>query len=695
MTQKERSDSDPLEPIRVLVVEDERVVARDIKACLENLGYAVSGMACSGLEAIEKATAIHPDVILMDIQLEGEMDGIKAAQQIWETLHIPVIYSTGHSDRATVERAMATEPFGYVLKPIKEQDLYVTLKTALKRYQAEVKALSTPAALMPVIEDPVMEGFKLPDGPLALDSAFYIERPPIEAHAFAEISKPGSLLRIKAPRKMGKSSLLLRIGQQAAKLSYATALIDFREADSVCFASLDKFLRWFCSSVARQLKLKPRLDDFWDEILGSKVSCTSYFESYLLQQLDQPMVLLLNEVNCVFNYPTMAQEFLALLRIWYEKARYIQIWQNLRLVIVHSTEISVPLNTKQSPFNVGLPLKLPQFTVEQVQELAQRYGLNSLQPDSIAALMKMVGGHPYLVHLAFYHLVQRSLTLDHLLQEAPTSTGIYSSHLQNCWALVQEHPALTDAVNQLVTATNGVYLESSIAYQLDSLGLVKAQGAVHQLSCELYRLYFQVKQLDGDSADVNRIGQLQEENQRLQDLLNTDALTQIANRRCFDNYLQTEWLRMQRDRTPLTLILCDIDYFKLYNDTWGHQAGDACLRQVAQTIQRTVKRPADLVARYGGEEFAIILPQTNASGALQVAEDIRLAIKASALPFNTSRYIGLPNSFVSVSLGVATTIPTSELTVEALILAADKAMYESKHQGRDRVTLSSDPNFSL
>src|SRR6478672_6374713 len=130
---------DPAPLIQVLVVEDERVVARDIKACLENVGFKVVGMATSGLEAIEKAKALLPNIVLMDIRLEGEMDGTQAAQQIWQQLQIPIIYSSGYSDQATVERATATEPFGYILKPVKERDLYVAVKTALQRHQRETK----------------------------------------------------------------------------------------------------------------------------------------------------------------------------------------------------------------------------------------------------------------------------------------------------------------------------------------------------------------------------------------------------------------------------------------------------------------------------------------------------------------------------------------------------------------------------
>ena len=120
--------------VQILVVEDESVIAADIKDCLENLGYAVPAIAVSGETAVDMATSIRPDLVLMDIRLKGEMDGIQAAAHIWHHLRIPVVYSTGHSDRSTMERAKATGPFGYVLKPVEEQELYVAIETALQRF---------------------------------------------------------------------------------------------------------------------------------------------------------------------------------------------------------------------------------------------------------------------------------------------------------------------------------------------------------------------------------------------------------------------------------------------------------------------------------------------------------------------------------------------------------------------------------
>ncbi|BAY18459.1 diguanylate cyclase/phosphodiesterase with GAF sensor [Anabaenopsis circularis NIES-21] len=173
--------------------------------------------------------------------------------------------------------------------------------------------------------------------------------------------------------------------------------------------------------------------------------------------------------------------------------------------------------------------------------------------------------------------------------------------------------------------------------------------------------------------------QLQQANQELQRLAASDGLTQVANRRCFDDTLNTEWQRLAREQACLSLILCDVDCFKLYNDTYGHLAGDDVLRQVAQAISMTVKRPADLVARYGGEEFAIILPNTDIEGAIAVATEIQNNIRALQLQQPNSQV----NQIITLSLGVATIIPDSQSSPATLIAAADQGLYQAKAQGRN------------
>ena len=168
-----------------------------------------------------------------------------------------------------------------------------------------------------------------------------------------------------------------------------------------------------------------------------------------------------------------------------------------------------------------------------------------------------------------------------------------------------------------------------------------------------------------------------------------DGLTQIANRRRFDEYLLQEWGRHIRMQQPLSLLLCDVDHFKLYNDHHGHQAGDECLKSVAKALTLCY-RAGDLVARYGGEEFAMVLPQTNRAGAVWVAERIRVAVAAAALPHAASPVCDR----VTVSVGVAciTPQPHGPTDARALVEAADRQLYLAKHLGRDQVSYEDEVN---
>ena len=329
-----------------------------------------------------------------------------------------------------------------------------------------------------------------PGSPVPLGSPFYINHPLIEELAYQEIAKPGSVLRIKAPRKMGKSSLLLRILDRANSLGYRTVSLDFQQAEEAVLDNLDKFLRWFCANISRHLDLPPLLDDFWDEDMGSKVSCTIYLQQYILTEINRPLVLALNEVNRIFEYPKIAREFLPLLRSWHEEAKRNKTLEKLRLIVLHSTEIYIPLKLTESPFNVGLPLQLPYFTEEQILALAQRYGLDWTDSHDAERLMAMVGGHPYLVRLAFYHLYQKAVTLDMLLQEAPTIGGIYKDYLRNFWVTLQADTELAIALKQVVKSERGLELEPVVACKLVSMGLIHIDNNRCTLSCELYRLYF-------------------------------------------------------------------------------------------------------------------------------------------------------------------------------------------------------------
>jgi diguanylate cyclase (GGDEF)-like protein len=185
--------------------------------------------------------------------------------------------------------------------------------------------------------------------------------------------------------------------------------------------------------------------------------------------------------------------------------------------------------------------------------------------------------------------------------------------------------------------------------------------------------------------------ELETANKKLEKLVHLDALTEVANRRHFDEHLFKEWYRLKREKLPLSLIMADVDYFKSYNDHYGHLVGDDCLKSIAQTIKPLAKRPADLVARYGGEEFGIILPNTPLKGAMDVGEKIHREIIQLAIVHEKSQV----SQYVTLSLGVATMIPTHESSYKDLINMADQALFQAKKQGRNRLVRSSESKLKL
>ena len=186
---------------------------------------------------------------------------------------------------------------------------------------------------------------------------------------------------------------------------------------------------------------------------------------------------------------------------------------------------------------------------------------------------------------------------------------------------------------------------------------------------------------------VRDVSERKESEKKLQEAYNavealaiTDALTGLANRRRFDQYIAVEWRRSMRDRQPLSLLMLDADKFKAYNDTYGHQRGDNCLKQIAEACMDVVSRPGDLIARFGGEEFVVVLPNTESEGAMHVANEICEALRSRRLP-----HTGNAPGIVTISAGCATQIPKFGKHAHDLVEQADKALYRAKSNGRDQV----------
>lgn len=316
-------------------------------------------------------------------------------------------------------------------------------------------------------------------------------------------------------------------------------------------------------------------------------------------------------------------------------------------------------------------------------------------PDNLLLLQTILGGQGYQVQSAHHGrealAITQTRSVDLVLLDItmPELSGFEVCQQLKSNPATQDIPVifisgLDEAADKVKAFTVGgadyitrpFQLEEVLVRVENQLNLLQLKRQLQEQNSVLRREIWQRQQ--AESA-------LQQVNQELHRLATLDGLTGIANRRHFDAYLAQEWRRLAREQEPLALILCDIDNFKLYNDTYGHQAGDHCLRQVAAAISRVLKRPADLVARYGGEEFAMILPHTGQSGVWQVAAAIQQEIAQLRIVHIRSPL----EEYVTLSLGMAYLIPTKPCFTDALIAAADRALYEAKRQGKNRAVLQS------
>jgi hypothetical protein len=360
----------------------------------------------------------------------------------------------------------------------------------------KLEEVSTPLTPAPI------SALEYPDGEqLALNSSFYVQRPPVEQQCFEEISKPAALICIKAPQKMGKSSLLARIIQQAKNQGDATVIMNFELGEKEFFSDLSTFLRWVCDRIILELtkdnlelatELFEKLDEHWKLAprIGSKLAVKYYLERYLLPKINQPLTLALEEVDRLFEYPGIYKDFFGLLRSLHQEGRQQEIWKKLRLVIVHSTEAYVPMDINQSPFNVGLPIELPEFTPTQILDLAQRHQLEWSNTE-VEQLRDMIGGHPYLVRLALYKIAHDGIPLTNLLETASTPSGIFSNHLRHLSLILTKEQELGTAMKEIVNSPSPGKFSDAVRYKLKALGLVNLLNDEVIIRCKLYRQYFQ------------------------------------------------------------------------------------------------------------------------------------------------------------------------------------------------------------
>lgn len=330
-----------------------------------------------------------------------------------------------------------------------------------------------------------------PNSVLPPDSPYYIKRKNIEKKIRKELNKIGGLIIIKSPKNMGKTSLALRILEEKKQQGYKCIYINLSSADKSILIDLDKSLRWLCIRVSKELNIEPKLSLYWDQDLGSKSSCTDYFENHLLPLMKVPLILAIDEVDRFLENHEVIEEVFSLFRVWQEKSKRISIWKKISFVLLKSTEILAIKSVNDSNLKIGVEILLGPFELEETQTLIQLNQTHIKDREKFQKLTEFIGRHPELIGLTLYHIIYQNMTLEQLLETAATDEGIYTHHLRYYRSVLEDFPNLQSGFKTVVTSTKPVSLESNLSYPLHCLGLIqKNTNNTFTITSELYRTYF-------------------------------------------------------------------------------------------------------------------------------------------------------------------------------------------------------------
>ncbi|NET55118.1 MAG: diguanylate cyclase [Symploca sp. SIO2E6] len=605
--------------IKILIVEDESVVAWDIQETLEQLGYKVVANVTSGAEAIQIPAAIKPDLVLMDIRLEDEMDGITAAGQIRDRFDIPIIYLTAHTDEYTWQRAISTNPYGYLVKPFQERELQTTIEIALRRHQLEKRSQEIKQQIVNTL-------ISIGEPTIVTDDRGCI----LSMNRAAE-----SLTDWSLPEVLGKN---------------ANQVLTFIQAQT-------------------HTQIKNPLMQAMQQ--GIQVNLSS---NYLLKTKNGQEIPINSTATPIKNNKG---EAIGSMIVFQDMSEQQQAQENEqqwgkqeKLVADFSQRLRQSLNLEE----------ILNITVTQVRQLLgndqvviYRFGVDgsgSVVAESVDAdllcLLGWEGRDPWIAepnYLAQYQQGQVRVIED-----------TYKADLDQGQLRFLEFFSIRSKV--VVPLLTGEHLwgllichHCSAPRQWSQWQIEFLQQLANQVGVAL------------EKAEL--VQKLAKADQQLEYLTCADGLTQLASRSWFEDYLDCEWQRLAQEQSPLTLIVADIDFFQEFNDTYGNQARDDCLQQVANAIRQAVEHPTDLVARYGEQEFGVILPNTNAPGGVWIAQKMRGIVKQLKL----ANFSSPVNRYITLSLGVASIVPPLESSPKILLEAANHALSKAKEEGGDRVVL--------
>jgi len=331
--------------------------------------------------------------------------------------------------------------------------------------------------------------FEIEKGAVKFDSPFYIRRK-ADAELQKQIRGWGTTTVIKGSGQMGKSSLLVRANREALNIKQKSCLIDFHSIDNSDMVNLETLFRYLVRRITFEFKLSIKLEDYWEEYLGAKHNLTQIIEDTMISKTKSPIHFLFDNVDAVFKFP-YRDDFFSTIRVWHNLRAVNKKWDFLNIVIAHSTAPYLYIkDIDRSPFNVAYSISLDDFNFEQVSEMNKNYGFPLKENSEIEKLMKLVGGHPYLIRIALYTLAANNCNLEQLKEVAIKASGPFRSHLSEYVRLLQENKELKKALRQVLS--RGACDDEASFQSLWAAGLVKGETRqIIQMRCQLYHDYFQ------------------------------------------------------------------------------------------------------------------------------------------------------------------------------------------------------------
>jgi nucleoside phosphorylase len=386
---------------------------------------------------------------------------------------------------------------------------FLTTSNAVLKDKIEAESVGNEieeAKANPRIDNPLNEAvsspvnnslIEFPEKPLLADSPYYVERPDIESRCYQRILSPGEFIRIKASKKMGKTSLLNRILYKAREQEYSTIFIDFGQPEKAIFESLEKVSKWFCAQASNELDQENKVDDLWNDAKGSiNTNTTDYFEEYLLGGTRQNNFLLaIDNFDIVFRYPQITDDLCSLFRNWSENSalptRKGDTWKKLRIVLAYATNGYASWDINRSPLrNIGWLASLEDWKLQEIQDCIQQYGLN-LEVRDTKKLMEMIGGHPYLVRKAIQYLYENNSDVESLLEIALQENSPFYKHLQELLWQLEDNPHLRSAYIQILRGNTSQTRDIETSkFQLYSMGLTNSESDNLLPKYKLYSNYF-------------------------------------------------------------------------------------------------------------------------------------------------------------------------------------------------------------